>query len=122
MKLKSDPRHSKRVQIIKDLFEKHFRPNLKPKKNSTEEEINSNQEAIDKQISKYAPAWPISQIAPIDLAVLRLAIYELIFNKKKEPYKVIIDEAVEIAKQYGNKSSSSFVNGVLGSLIKEKVK
>ena len=57
---------------------------------------------------------------PTELAALRLAIWELIFKKQKEPYKVIIDEAVEIAKEYGSETSGSFVNGVLGSIVKAK--
>lgn len=73
-------------------------------------------------ITKSAPAWPIEQISPIDLAILRLSIYELVFSEKKEPYKVVVDEAVEIAKEYGNESSGAFVNGVLGSIIKSEVK
>lgn len=79
-----------------------------------------NMEKIDKLIKKNAPIWPIEQLSPIDLAVLRLAIFELIFQKKKEPYKVIVDEAVEIAKEFGSDSSSAFINGVLGSVIKSQ--
>ena len=78
--------------------------------------------AIEKLIVQNAPAWPISQIAPIDLATLRLAVWELLFNTKKEPYKVVVDEAVEIAKEYGSQSSPKFVNGVLGSIIKANPK
>lgn len=78
----------------------------------------ANLKGIDREITKNATAWPLSQIAPMDLAILRLAIYELLYKDKKEPYKVIIDEAVEIAKEYGNQSSASFVNGVLGTVVK----
>ena len=73
-------------------------------------------------IAQNAPAWPIEQINPVDLATLRLAIYELLYKKKKEPYKVIIDEAVEIAKDYGTETSGSFINGVLGAIVKSKLK
>ncbi|MBI3342438.1 hypothetical protein HY024_04930 [Candidatus Curtissbacteria bacterium] len=76
---------------------------------------------MDGLIAKNAPAWPLGQIAPIDLAILRLAVYELVYKTDKEPYKVIVDEAVEIAKEYGNEKSGSFVNGVLGSIIKSEV-
>ena len=74
---------------------------------------------IDKIIEKAAPQWPINQISPVDLATLRLAIWELKFKKKKEPYKVIIDEAVEIAKEFGTNKSPNFINGVLGSVMKK---
>ena len=62
--------------------------------------------------------FPISKIAKIDVAILRLAVYELIFEKNTPP-KVIIDEAIELAKEYGSDSSPSFVNGVLGSIYKK---
>ena len=76
----------------------------------------ANIEKIDEIVQKCAPEWPISQINRVDLAVLRQAVYELLF-KTETPTKVIIDEAVEIAKRYGGKTSSSFVNGALASAI-----
>ena len=120
MKLKSDPRHQERVTAVKNLFEKSFRPQVPA--SSLAKSVFENRKQIDKLLKKYAPAWPLSQIPPIDLAILRLAIYELLFKTKREPYKVIVDEAVEIAKEYGNKSSGGFVNGVLGTIIKLKLK
>jgi len=65
-----------------------------------------------------SPAWPIDKLNKIDLAILRLSIYELLIGNI--PPKVIIDEAVEIAKEYGSESSPSFVNGVLGTIYKEE--
>lgn len=73
---------------------------------------------IDKIIEKAAPEWPVDQIAVIDKTILRLAIFELVF-KKEIPPKVVINEAVELAKSYGSENSSKFVNGVLGTLFKE---
>jgi len=64
-----------------------------------------------------APEWPLEQINKIDLAILRLAIWELTI-KQKEPPKVIIDEAIELGKTYGSEKSSSFINGVLGTVFK----
>lgn len=122
MKKRSDPRHKIRVQTFKTLFEKNFRPELKIEKSSTASQIITKQKEIDSLIKKNAPVWPLQQITPIDLTTLRLAIWELLFNRKKEPYKVIIDEAVEIAKQYGSETSGSFVNGVLGSIVKSELK
>lgn len=121
MKKKSDPRHQKRIAVVKKLFAAGFTSKLKVDLKDAKP-IFAKKNEIDALIEKYAPAWPVDQLPPIDQAVLRLAIYELIFKKKKEPYKVIIDEAVEIAKEYGGDSSASFVNGVLGSLIKSKSK
>lgn len=73
---------------------------------------------IDQKIQAAAPEWPIDKISKIDLAVLRLAVWELLFEAK-EPPKVIIDEAVELSKSYGNEHSGKFVNGVLGTIVGE---
>ncbi len=71
---------------------------------------------IDTIISRVAVQWPIDQIAKADLAILRLAVYELLYAKAA-PDKVVIDEAVELAKEFGSQSSASFVNGVLGTVV-----
>lgn len=121
MKRKTDPRHQLRVTIMKQLFEKNFR-NSNLEKESEAYEIFTNRQKIDRIIKKNAPAWPISQISPVDLATLRLAIWELKYKETKEPYKAIIDEAVEIAKEFGSQTSPSFINGVLASVIKGRYK
>ena len=115
MKKVSDPRHQKRTKIIKELFALSF--SSQKTKEKKIEKILRNLPKIDKLISRAAPLWPIEKINKIDLAVLRLAIYELGIEKT-EPLKVIIDEAVELAKEFGNEQSSSFINGVLGSIVK----
>jgi N utilization substance protein B len=74
---------------------------------------------IDSVISKLAPSWPIQQIAPVDLVTLRIAIWEG-FIGKLNPAKVVINEAIELGKEFGGINSSSFVNGVLGSLLKNE--
>jgi N utilization substance protein B len=74
-----------------------------------------NREEIDRNIHKYAPAWPVDQIAIIDRNILRLAIFEILFDNKV-PVKVAVSEAVELAKTFGSEKSSKFVNGVLGSV------
>jgi len=122
MKNKNDPRHLKRVKLMKELYEKDFRKDLVVNKKSSLHTILLQQEEIDKLIAKNAPAWPIDQIASVDLATLRLAIWELKFKIDPAPQKAVIDEAVEIAKEFGSKSSPRFVNGVLGSIVKLKDK
>lgn len=82
--------------------------------------ILKNQAKIDKIIGPAAPEWPVEQIARIDKIVLRLAIYELVI-KKDVPPKVIINEAVELAKSFGGENSSKFVNGVLGTVYRETI-
>ena len=77
--------------------------------------------ALDSIILKCAPQWPVDKLNRIDLAILRLAIYEITVDKK-EPVKVIIDEAVELAKEFGSESSPSFINGVLGAVVNEYLK
>lgn len=79
--------------------------------------VIENREIIDKIIEGTAPQWPIAQIGKIDLICLRIAIFEL-YIKKNVPPKVAIDEAVELAKEFGNESSGSFVNGALGTVVK----
>jgi N utilization substance protein B len=74
-----------------------------------------NRDDIDRNIRRFAPAWPIEQIAMIDRNILRLAIFEILFDNKV-PVKVAISEAVELAKGFGSGTSAKFVNGVLGSV------
>lgn len=117
MKQSSDPRHKKRVAIIKHLFGLSFHKDQHQAQHAdTINDILNQKDAIDEIVQKCAPEWPLSQINRVDLAVLRLAVYELLAGKV--PYKVTIDEAVEIAKQYGSKNSGKFVNGVLGTALK----
>jgi len=79
--------------------------------------IVTNVNKIDDIISQSAPEWPVDQIAVIDKTILRMSIYELVFEDNIPP-KVVINEAVELAKSYGSESSSKFINGVLGTLFK----
>ena len=72
-------------------------------------------EKLDAQIHRYAPAWPIEQIALIDRNILRLAIFEILIDNKI-PVKFAINEAVELAKNFGGDSSPKFINGVLGAI------
>ena len=77
--------------------------------------VIQNKEKIDHNIKRFAPAWPLHQIAVIDRSILRLAIFEILFDNKV-PVKVAINEAVELAKTFGSDNSAKFVNGVLGSV------
>lgn len=111
MKVASDPRHLKRKKIMEKLFSQSFKPKAKP--------VLKNLTKIDKLISLAAPDYPLSKISKIDLAILRLAVFELL--EKTQPFKVVIDEAVELAKEYGGENSFAFVNGSLGTVL-EKIK
>lgn len=115
MKSANDPRHKKRRLAIKGLFASGF---VEQEMSELASLVNKKKEDLDREIETSAPTWPIAKINRIDLAILRLAAYELIFTDT--PPKVAIDEAVELAKEYGNESSPSFVNGVLGDIYKRK--
>ena len=77
--------------------------------------VIENEEKIDHNIQSFAPAWPIEQISVVDRNILRLAIFEILLDKRV-PVKVAINEAVELAKTFGSENSSRFINGVLGSV------
>jgi N utilization substance protein B len=74
---------------------------------------------LDLLIAKYAPEWPLDQVAVIDRNILRMAFWEFAVQRET-PLKVAINEAVELAKQFGSDSAPRFVNGVLGSLAEHK--
>ncbi len=114
MKNPLDPRHKKRQKAVEDLFRIDFK---KQTVGDYAKEIFSKKDFIDKKIVKAAPEYPIDKINRTDLAILRLAVYELLVEKSQPP-KVIIDEAVELAKEYGGETSPGFINGALGKLIK----
>ena len=81
--------------------------------------IKENKDSIDEKIEKNLKSnWKMERVSRIDLTILRLAIYEIEYNKI--PYKVAINEAVELAKKYGEDTSKNFVNGILASVVKEE--
>lgn len=116
MKTSNDPRHQRRVDLMQKLFSMSFG---QPDIDNHIVQIVAHLRQIDEKIQKSATEWPLPKIAKIDLAILRLAVYELTIAKL-EPPKVLIDEAVELAKAYGNEHSPKFINGVLGSILKEQ--
>ncbi len=81
--------------------------------------VSKNASDLDKQLQPVAPEWPINQIARMDRLVLRIGLFEL-YNEEGVPPKVVINEAVELAKAFGGENSSKFINGVLGTLLREK--
>ena len=116
-------------EIQKDMDEEQIDIFLNENNIESEEQKNSIKETFN-GIKKYEKEirelisenlkenWTFDRISKIDVAILKLAIYELIYSKI--PYKVVINEAVEIAKKYGDDSAKSFINGVLASIVKEK--
>jgi len=80
--------------------------------------VMKNIRSVDTYITKYATEWPLEQITTVDRNILRIGVYELVFNEEI-PAKVAINEAIEIAKTFGSESSGKFVNGVLGAIYKD---
>ena len=116
MKTQKDPRHLVRKNVLKQLFAQSF--SKQGKLDPTTKEILLKEKLIDKKIQKVATQWPIDNLNKIDLSILRLSVYELLYTDT--PPKVVIDEAVELAKEYGSENSSSFINGVLGTIFNKK--
>ena len=116
VKNKFDPRHLKRIKNFQALFA--WGCGGIESKTEEFDEIIKVVPKIDLIIQENAPKWPLDKINHIDLSILRYTFWEL-FYLKKNPPKVVIDEAIEIAKEYGTETSSSFINGVIGSAIKK---
>ena len=142
MKTQRDPRHQARILALQHLFSVHFdskstQGDVLPDalvqtaesaemteydKELAEKLVNGVQGAltdIDTYITEYAPQWPIAQIQKVDLEILRIALWEG-FLSETTPPKVAIDEAIEIAKEFGGDASSKFINGVLGSIYEKE--
>ena len=80
--------------------------------------VRQNLPELDKVIHKYAPAWPVDQLSVVDRNILRIALFELLYHTDT-PRKSAVNEAVELAKEFGSESSAKFANGVLGSIISD---
>lgn len=116
MKTATDPRHLRRREAVKILFAETY--TTQPNPPELVQKVLKQKNKINKLITDAAPQWPIDKLNKIDLVILWLSIYEL--ENEDTPPKVVIDEAVELAKEYGSESSSSFINGVLGTIYKYK--
>lgn len=132
-------RHLSRVVAMQTLFEYTMRGNDLPKIIHYNQEVfatkiqdikfleelvfgvQKNRKEIDAKIEKYAPQWPVKKLAIIDRVVLEIGFFELMFAKET-PHPVIINEAVDVAKVYGDENSGSFINGVLSSASKDMEK
>lgn len=136
-------RHLGRVVALQTLYEQDFRLNAGDKGFKLNEALKRNtkryrhalkdvtfteklvkgvdhkQRELDEIIQPAAPQWPIAQIARMDRVVLRIGLYELLYETAVPP-KVVINEAVELAKAFGGDNSSKFINGVLGTVLRQK--
>lgn len=125
MKTITDPRHQRRILIVQTLYSLQFTPNqasnLSSEVKQTLAKIKTNEAKINKYINLFAKKFSTDKMAKIDLAILQLGIYELLIEKK-EPYKVIVDECIELAKEFGGLNSPKFINGVLGQAVESFIK
>ncbi len=102
------------------VLQRHFQDNSLPERGERFSShlvsgVVANKARLDELIGRYAPEWPLEQMAALDRNILRIAIFEFVLDRET-PVKVAINEAVELAKLFGSASSARFVNGVLGSL------
>lgn len=134
MKTAQDPRHRRRRETVQALYSASLARRLPRRvkagesrragfgqtrpKTELAQKVEKVLKKVDKIIAGAAPQWPIERINAVDLAILRLAVYELVLAKK-EPPKVVIDEAVELAKEFGSENSPGFINGALGNILKK---
>ena len=138
-------RHLGRIIALQTLYEEEFRLEAGDQKFDLKEALNRNlkryestindtafverlvlgiskqADKLDQALQPVAPEWPIRQIARMDRIILRIGLFEL-DNESETPAKVVINEAVELAKAFGGDNSSKFVNGVLGTLLKQRDK
>lgn len=114
MKTALDPRHTNRQKAVQELFAVSF--HKQSSSSDLAKKVSQNFDVIDKLIAQSAPEFPIDRINPVDLAVLRLAVYEMVIVHS-EPPKVVIDEAIELAKEFGGENSPAFINGALGKVL-----
>lgn len=118
----SDPRHERREQLFQELFANTF--TQQTLENSLQTATGDSLlllqdlESLDKEIQIVAPERPLSDINKIDLAILRLIVFES--KHKKTPKKVLLNEAIELAKTFGSEGSSKFINGALARLLLEE--
>jgi N utilization substance protein B len=111
-----DQRHEKRIRRFQALFSYSFdHETYDPSFASFIGQFKEHQTEIDALIMESAPEWPLDQMNRVDLAVLRATLLESM--TKKTPKKVLINEAIELAKDFGTESSPKFVNGVLGKIL-----
>jgi len=111
-----DPRHQKRIELMQALFAyTFFDPEAwldSANRTAEIDQIIAQIPQLDEQIQQFAPERPLKDINKVDLAILRIIVFES--NHHRTPVKVLIDEAVELAKEFGSDTSPKFVNGVLG--------
>ena len=117
-----DPRHQKRINIVQNLFAYdygHQIANLPLPKDKTTLNVIENLPKIDGYINQFSDKYGGDKMAKTDLAILRLSVYELLFDKTN-PDKVVVNEAIELAKEIAGEHAYAFINAILGKIIELK--
>lgn len=108
-------------ELLESFYENEEQPVSSEDKAFIDDHLNGfvkEKDKIDTYIEKYLKGWKLNRIAKVDLAIMRLAVYEMLY-RTDVPNTVAVNEAIELAKTFGGDNSASFVNGILGNLIKE---
>lgn len=117
-----DSRHQRRIEFMQSIFPIAFRRGEYLEQFQNEhpelEKFLELLPSIDEELHEKAPEWPLSEINKVDLAVLRTIVFE--WRTSDTPFKVLINEGIELAKAYGSESSPKFVNGVLAQILKKE--
>ena len=120
-------RRQAREQALRALFQREFLGSLEeadfpkdPYGRKLVQRVEEHREEIDRRIEERAEGWPLERLHSVDRNLLRLAIYELLYEEDVPP-EVVIDEAVELAKKYGTERSPAFINGILDRIYKEEL-
>ena len=117
-------KRKERIQVLEILYQMEFQEKeleIQPAEiKKTVLDILNHKEQIDQILSRHSQNWKLNRMALLDLSILRLAVYEILFSKKEESPNIFINEAVEIAKIYGSSDSSRFINGILDSITSKE--
>lgn len=111
-----------RIHLLESLYQMEFQNHNSPKNSPLIQDIQSKKTEIDLLLKTHTQNWKLDRMALMDLTILRLAVYEIMFSKKQDSPKIFINEAVELSKIYGSSDSSKFVNGILDAIAKKEGK
>ena len=121
MSTSKEEARKKRIHLLESLYQMEFQD--KPQETSPLiQEIQKRKEEIDILLKRYSQNWKLDRMALMDLSILRLAVYEIMFSQTQDSPKIFINEAIELSKIYGSSDSPKFINGILDSLAKKEGK
>ena len=123
MKTNTDPRHLRRIRLVKALYSQQFphckAPKLGPEDTVFLKSLLAKLAKLNVEIDRYSRKFGVEKMVKIDLSILQLGAYELLYEKQV-PAKVVMDEAIELAKEFGSSKSPSLINGILAKIYEQK--